>query len=107
MWPGSGSSSIGVFCAVSAACSWPSHRSEGDEPPGHDVLFNLARETDKKLGELAERQQAGDILNDLGIASLQGEAPQDLAARALDLVRRTGDLDRCFIVDTSGTEIAL
>ena len=83
------------------------HLSEGDEPPGHDVLFNLARETDKKLGELAERQRAGDILNDLGIASLQGAAPQDLAARALDLVRRTGDLDRCFIVDTSGTEVGL
>lgn len=81
--------------------------SEGDEPPGADILFNLAREIDRKLGELNERERAGDVISDLGLASLQGAAPEELTAKALALVRRTANLDRCFLVDTSGAEVVV
>lgn len=81
--------------------------SEGDEPSGRDVLFNLARDVDHKLAELNERQRGGDLISDLGIASLQGAAPEELSAKALELVHRTAGLDKCFLVDTSGAEVVV
>jgi signal transduction histidine kinase len=76
--------------------------SEGSEPEGNDVLFNLARSVDHKLMELGARERAGEVVNELGLMSLQGTAPEELTRRALEIVRRAGDLDRCFLVDSAG-----
>lgn len=81
--------------------------SEGDEPAGHDLLFNLARDIDHKLGELEDHERAGDIISDLGIAAMQGAMPDELTSRALALVQRAAGLDRCFLVDISGAEVVV
>ena len=76
--------------------------SEGSEPEGRDALFNLARNMDHKLGELSERERAGTVVSELGLLALQGALPSDLTLKALDITREAGDLERCFLVDTSG-----
>lgn len=81
--------------------------SEGDEPAGHDLLFNLARDIDHKLGELEDHERAGDIISDLGIAAMQGAMPDELTSRALSLVQRSAGLDRCFLVDALGAEVVV
>jgi signal transduction histidine kinase len=75
--------------------------SEGLEPEGHDVLFNLAREVDIRLVELGERERAGGILGELGMLALQGTPPNELAAKALELTRQAAGLARCVLVETS------
>src|SRR4029077_1746614 len=79
--------------------------SEGQEPEGHDVLFNLARDVDTKLAELVERERADDVLSDLGRLALQGAGAADLALRALELTRKDAQLARCFLVETGGTTV--
>jgi len=76
--------------------------SEGAEPEGRDALFNLARNVDHKLSELSERERAGSVVSELGLLALQGAPPSDLTLKALDITRQAGDLERCFLVDTSG-----
>ncbi|HET9410471.1 MAG TPA: ATP-binding protein [Candidatus Dormibacteraeota bacterium] len=76
--------------------------SEGSEPEGRDALFNLARNMDHKLSELSERERAGTVVSELGLLALQGALPSDLTIKALDITRQAGDLERCFLVDTSG-----
>ena len=79
--------------------------SEGQEPQGHDVLFNLARDVDTKLAELVERERADDVLSDLGRLALQGAGAADLTLRALELTRKAAQLERCFLVETGGTTV--
>jgi signal transduction histidine kinase len=76
--------------------------SEGAEPEGRDALFNLARNVDHKLSELSERERAGTVVSELGLLALQGALPSDLTLKALDITREAGDLERCFLVDTTG-----
>ncbi len=76
--------------------------SEGAEPEGRDALFNLARSVDQKLSELSERERAGTVVSELGLLALQGALPSDLTLKALEITRQAGDLERCFLVDTSG-----
>jgi len=76
--------------------------SEGAEPEGRDALFNLARNVDHKLSELSERERAGTVVSELGLLALQGAVPSDLTLKALDITRQAGDLERCFLVDTTG-----
>jgi len=76
--------------------------SEGAEPEGRDALFNLARNVDHKLSELSERERAGTVVSELGLLALQGALPSDLTVKALDITRQAGDLERCFLVDTTG-----
>lgn len=73
---------------------------EGAEPPGRDVLFNLAREIDHKLSELDERERAGRVVADLGMHALQGVDPSELTAHALALLRDAASLERTLLVDT-------
>ncbi len=76
--------------------------SEGAEPEGRDALFNLARNLDHKLSELSERERAGTVVSELGLLALQGALPSDLTLKALEITRQAGDLERCFLVDTTG-----
>jgi signal transduction histidine kinase len=82
-----------------------SHLPEGSQPPGRDAMFNLAREVDLKLRELDQRERAGAVVTDLGLLSLQGATPSDLATRALRLVCEAADLDRCLLVDKAGPAV--
>jgi signal transduction histidine kinase len=92
---------IGVF----GRSDRPFRLSEGQEPKGRDILFNLAREMDTKLSELGERERAGDVLSDLGRLALQGARASDLTLRALELTRKAARLERCFLVETGGTTV--
>jgi signal transduction histidine kinase len=83
----------------------PLRLSEGQEPRGRDMLFNLARDVDTRLAELGERERAGDVLSDLGRLALQGARPADLTQRALELTRKAAELERCFLVETGGTTV--
>jgi signal transduction histidine kinase len=76
--------------------------SEGAEAEGRDALFNLARSVDHKLSELSERERASTVVSELGLLALQGALPHDLTHKALEITRQAGDLERCFLVDTSG-----
>jgi len=75
------------------------HLSEGMEPAGRDVLFNLAREVDLKLTELEERERAGSVVTALGLLSLQGAGPSALTTRALELTVEAAGLEQCLLVD--------
>ncbi len=75
---------------------------EGSEPAGRDALFNLARNVDHKLNELSEHERAGTVVSELGLLALQGAQPSELTRKALEITRQAGDLERCFLVDTSG-----
>jgi len=89
--------------AVNTFGRGPQNRlSEGLEPPGRDALFNLARNIDHKLSELSERERAGTVVSELGLLALQGAQPSALIRKALDITRRAGDLERCFLVDATG-----
>jgi signal transduction histidine kinase len=83
------------------------HLEEGTRPPGRDALFNLAREVDLKLRDLDRRERAGAVMADLGLLSLQGASPSDLAARALALTLDAADLDRCLFVGVGGRTLSL
>jgi signal transduction histidine kinase len=76
--------------------------AEGSEPEGRDALFNLARNVDHKLSELSERERAGTVVSELGVLALQGAQPSDLTRKAIEITRQAGNLERCFLVDTSG-----
>lgn len=80
---------------------------EGAEPPGRDVLFNLAREIDQKLSELDERERAAQVVADLGIHALQGMNPSDLTARALELLREAASLERTLLIYTDKADAQL
>lgn len=83
------------------------HLSEANEPQGHDVLFNLARDVEIRLTELGERERGGDVLSDLGRLALQGAKASDLTLRALDLTRDAAQLDSCFLVETGGRNVMI
>jgi signal transduction histidine kinase len=75
---------------------------EGAQPPGRDLLFNLARSVDHKLAELSEHERASGVVSELGILALQGVTAADLTQKALEITRQAGDLERCFLVDAGG-----
>jgi signal transduction histidine kinase len=76
--------------------------AEGSEPEGRDALFNLARNVDHKLSELSERERAGTVVSELGVLALQGAQPSELTRKAIEITRQAGNLERCFLVDTTG-----
>src|SRR5581483_5549133 len=80
----------------------PVRLSEGLEPPGRDELFNLARNLDHKLHDLAEHERADTVVSELGQLALEGVEPVQLTRRALEITREAGDLERCFLVDAGG-----
>jgi len=78
----------------------PGPLREGAEPPGRDVLFNLAREIEHKLSELDERERAGHVVAELGMHALQGVDPSELTAHALELLRDASSLERALLIST-------
>src|SRR5262249_12109769 len=80
----------------------PVRLSEGLGPPGRDALFNLARSVDRKLQELGQHQRAEEVVTELGRLALEGVDQAQLTSKALEITRKAGDLERCFVVDTGG-----
>lgn len=69
---------------------------EGQEPPGRDELFNLARRIDHMIVRIDERRRQDALIRGLNQRALEGTPPARLVAEGLEATREAFGLERCI-----------